>query len=190
MEEKTKHIVGLPTGKAHSDEVKQELEQLKEDQRLLIQWAEEKVQLASNGHELLEKYAHALDGDIANLTQYLTDSGQLVDEYMADEYGGMGDGGDPLYSDSMPARRMGSYRFGPASSGELEVQEIKPGELMRPKPWDLFFLVYKVELDYVVFVCVMHCGMLCCSSSYEANDNPLDLVKTAVELYSRWLHGA
>ena len=61
---------------------------LHENQALLMQWAEEKVQLAIAGYELLAQHQKSLDDDIHNLTQFLSDTGQLED-YMPDDYNGM-----------------------------------------------------------------------------------------------------
>ena len=114
VDDQVNRIAQIPSGKSRSEEVKQETEKLKADQSLLIQWSEEKVQLAVQGHELLGKYAQSLEGDITNLTQFLTDTGQLeIDEYMPDEYGMHQDA--HLY-DSVPARRAGSSKFGYTSS--------------------------------------------------------------------------
>ena len=122
VEEQCATVLAMPSGKAHAEQVKEKMQKIKNDQSLLIQWAEEKVQLAVTGHQLLEKYAHALDGDIANLTQYLTDTGQLVDEYMPDEYGV---NHEPHLYDNVTSRRAGSSRPGYTSSidGAVEMQE-------------------------------------------------------------------
>jgi len=75
------------TTKSSKEELQEMRDNLKGDQSLLIQWAEEKVQLAVLGHELLASYAKNLEDDIHNLTQFLTNTGQL-DEYLpVDEYG-------------------------------------------------------------------------------------------------------
>jgi hypothetical protein len=112
----------MPSGKAQAEQVKEKMQKIKDDQSLLIQWAEEKVQLAMTGHQLLEKYAHSLEGDIASLTQYLTETGQLVDEYMPDEYGV---NHEPHLYDNVTSRRAGSSRPGYTSSmdGAVEMQE-------------------------------------------------------------------
>ena len=64
------------TTKSSKEELQEMRDNLKGDQSLLIQWAEEKVQLAVLGHELLASYAKNLDDDIHNLTQFLTNTGQ------------------------------------------------------------------------------------------------------------------
>ncbi|KAI8100714.1 hypothetical protein M9434_005105 [Picochlorum sp. BPE23] len=114
VEDQVNRIAQIPSGKSRSEEVKQEAEKLKADQSLLIQWSEEKVQLAVQGHELLGKYAQSLEGDITNLTQFLTETGQLeIDEYMPDDYV-MNQ--EPHLYESVPARRAGSSRLGYTSS--------------------------------------------------------------------------
>jgi hypothetical protein len=94
------------TTKASKEELQELQSNLKADQSLLIQWAEEKVQLAVQGHELLESYATTLDGDIASLTQFLTDTGQLVDEYMPDDYGVTHEAHMYDSSDQQPTNRV------------------------------------------------------------------------------------
>ena len=88
---------------------------LHENQGLLMQWAEEKVQLAIAGYELLAQHQKSLDDDIHNLTQFLSDTGQLED-YMADDYSGMHadahlyESSEPL--GARPGRRGGSTMRG------------------------------------------------------------------------------
>ena len=122
MEEQCATVLAMPSGKAHAEQVKEKMQKIKDDQSLLIQWAEEKVQLAVTGHQLLEKYAHSLEGDVASLTQYLTETGQLVDDYMPDEYGV---NHEPHLYDNVTSRRAGSSRPGYTSSidGAVEMQE-------------------------------------------------------------------
>lgn len=97
------------TAKSSKEEIQDLREKLMGDQSLLIQWAEEKVQLAVLGHELLASYAKNLDDDIHNLTQFLTNTGQL-DEYLPiDEYG-MGHDANMYESSEQHQPRQGAMR--------------------------------------------------------------------------------
>ena len=97
------------TTKASKEELQNLRDKLKADQGLLIQWAEEKVQLAVLGHELLGSYAKNLDEDIHNLTQFLTNTGQL-DEYLpVDEYG-MGHDANMYETSEQQVPRQGGMR--------------------------------------------------------------------------------
>lgn len=118
--------------KSSKEELYELREKLKADQSLLIQWAEEKVQLAVLGHELLASYAKTLDEDIHNLTLFLTNTGQL-DEYLpVDEYG-MAHDANMYESSEQPRqggmRRATSSRLGgytTSMDGYEEEQSTKP----------------------------------------------------------------
>lgn len=97
------------TTKSSKEELLELRGKVKADQSLLIQWAEEKVQLAMLGHELLASYAKNLDDDVHNLTQFLTNTGQL-DEYLpVDEYG-MGQDVNMYESSEQQQPRQGGMR--------------------------------------------------------------------------------
>lgn len=108
---------GLTKGTA-KDEQTRMLDSLKatlhENQALLMQWAEEKVQLAMTGFELLLQQQKNLDEDIHNLTQFLSDTGQLED-YMPDDYNGVHPDAH-IYESSEPLARSGR-RGGSTSRG-------------------------------------------------------------------------
>jgi hypothetical protein len=105
-------IAQMAGSRSSKDDLEAMQNELRSDQCLLIQWAEEKVQLAVLGHELLVSHAKNLDLDIHNLTQFLTDTGQLED-YLPEEYGIHPDA--HMY-DSEPMPRSGR-RGGSSSRG-------------------------------------------------------------------------
>jgi hypothetical protein len=87
IQENCDALMRLPTTKGSADDVETLRERIKTDQALLIQWAEEKVQLALQGHELLDMYMSNLETDVAALQQELQDAGILDDVYaMEDSY--------------------------------------------------------------------------------------------------------
>jgi hypothetical protein len=104
---------------------------LHENQGLLMQWAEEKVQLALVGQELLMSHQRTLDEDVHNLTQFLSDTGQLED-YMPDEYHGVHpdvnvyESSDPPGSVARSGRRGGSTSRGAGYTTSADVYEEEP----------------------------------------------------------------
>ncbi|MEO2193695.1 MAG: hypothetical protein ABGY24_14715 [bacterium] len=104
---------------------------LHENQGLLMQWAEEKVQLALVGQELLLSHQRTLDEDVHNLTQFLSDTGQLED-YMPDEYHGVHpdvnvyESSDPPGSVARSGRRGGSTSRGAGYTTSADVYEEEP----------------------------------------------------------------
>ena len=104
---------------------------LHENQSLLIQWAEEKVQLALLGYEILRTHQTNLDQDVHHLTQFLSDTGQL-EEYMPDEYNGvhadahMYESSDPPASLARSGRRGGSTSRGAGYTTSADVYEEEP----------------------------------------------------------------
>ena len=104
---------------------------LHENQALLMQWAEEKVQLAIVGYELLMSQQKSLDEDVHNLTQFLSDTGQLED-YMPDEYHGVQHDMNVYESSDLPGsvarsgRRGGSTSRGAGYTTSADVYEEEP----------------------------------------------------------------
>jgi hypothetical protein len=72
-------------GKTPPDEITALRKKIEEEQALLIQWAEEKVQLALTGHELLDSQMANLSEDQNLFKEELNDQGIEVDGYV-DEY--------------------------------------------------------------------------------------------------------
>jgi len=115
------------SGKADAVEVSELRKRIQDDQALLIQWAEEKVQLALTGHELLDTHLGALENDVTNLTQELQENGQIVDDgYGVDDTGY----GLEIPAPEPPGRRGGGSRLHYATSYDsLEPSlDIRPGE--------------------------------------------------------------
>lgn len=95
----------LKSPKLPPDEVIALRKRIEEDQALLIQWAEEKVQLALTGHELLDSQMEQLATDISGLVTELQETGQLAE----DGYGAVDDYGMELaVPEPAPSRRTGS----------------------------------------------------------------------------------
>jgi hypothetical protein len=80
-------LLNLAPGKAPAEEVAALRKRIEEDQALLIQWAEEKVQLALTGHELLDTQMAQLETDLASFRDELGEQGIEVGEgYVMDDY--------------------------------------------------------------------------------------------------------
>lgn len=79
-------LMKFPPSKAGSEEVKSMRAALEADQRMLIQWCEEKVQLATQGYDLLDAHYGQLETDISTLTAELHVTGQLTDDIFQDEH--------------------------------------------------------------------------------------------------------
>jgi hypothetical protein len=104
-------VVGLlqrgatPSGrKPAADEVAETRAAIERNQRLLVQWAEEKVQLALTGHNLLQAHQTSLDMDIHALQGELAAAG-LGDMVGVDDYFGVTAMDDVL--PQPPPRRQG-----------------------------------------------------------------------------------
>ena len=191
VEERYKKILAMPAGKAHMAEVAAETKLLKEEQALLIQWAEEKVQLAGTGYEILETYAHNLEGDIGNLAQYLTETGQLVDDYMGDEYGMSA---DPNMYDSAPPKRSASRQLGYTSSMD-GFESVPPLETKPPRTCTCVYArvqVFHAHL-FMRHACIhgvsngrvgfTHYFMYICSDDTKNTDS-IDNLKTAIWVWA------
>ncbi|KAG7673635.1 hypothetical protein Ndes2526B_g02913 [Nannochloris sp. 'desiccata'] len=72
-------------GKTPPEEITALRKKIEEEQALLIQWAEEKVQLALTGHELLDSQMANLADDLGLFREELVEQGIEVDGYV-DEY--------------------------------------------------------------------------------------------------------
>ena len=74
-------------GKTPPEEIDGLRKKIEEEQALLIQWAEEKVQLALTGHELLDAQMGQLEGDLIAFKEELAEQGIEVDTgYVVDDY--------------------------------------------------------------------------------------------------------
>lgn len=130
IQENFEAVMAKSPGKGDAAEVAAMRKRIEDDQALLIQWAEEKVQLALMGHDLLEMHQEVLAQDQSALYHELTEMGLMQD----DAYG-VDDGyGLELQVPEPTGRRGGASRLqyaGSFDSLEPAALELRPGERRR-----------------------------------------------------------
>jgi hypothetical protein len=90
IQENFEAAVARPPGKAGAEGAAALRARVAADQALLCQWAEEKVQLALAGHELLDVQEAGLATDVAALSAELAEAGQLADDGFPYDEGELG----------------------------------------------------------------------------------------------------
>jgi hypothetical protein len=98
-------VLSKNPGKGSAEEVSALRARIDADQRLLIQWAEEKVQLATAGHELLDAHDMQLLTDVSALQQELAETGRYVEDGYAED--GYDMPAPPSMEQAQPSRRRG-----------------------------------------------------------------------------------
>lgn len=101
----------MKSPKQQEKEVTEMRSKIEAKQSLLIQWAEEKAQLALTGYELIDTQYEQVNADLAGLAAELQATGQMMD----DGYGGMDDYSMDL-APPEPTGRRGASRLHYAAS--------------------------------------------------------------------------
>lgn len=111
-------------GKTPPEEIEALRKKIDEEQALLIQWAEEKVQLALTGHELLDAQMGHLESDLVAFKEELAEQGVEVDAgYAVDDY--------PM---EMAAPETAARRSGAASRMQFGTYEsLDPAPSLEPR---------------------------------------------------------
>lgn len=112
---------------ANQNQVKEVLERVDADQRLLIQFAEEKVQLALRGYDVLDRHLSGLETDAAALTEELQANARLADALGEGAFGG---GATPAFDELGPGGTGRTARLRDLSSFDsLDAagSEFRPG---------------------------------------------------------------
>lgn len=112
IQDNFEELMKIPASKMESDEVSSLRKRLQEDQKLLIQWSEEKVQLATQGYDLLDAHYGQLENDITELTNVLQGNGQLTDDIYRDVYEDL----DVMGRRSASRMNLAAYDLDPMSS--------------------------------------------------------------------------
>uniref|UniRef100_A0A1D1ZRI2 Inhibitor of growth protein N-terminal histone-binding domain-containing protein n=1 Tax=Auxenochlorella protothecoides TaxID=3075 RepID=A0A1D1ZRI2_AUXPR len=115
--------VGLQ-GKLSKEQARELLERIEADQKLLVQFAEEKVQLAMQGYDLLDIHLLSLDADAAALAEELQANASLNDAFGPDAGFG-GNGG--AFDDPGTAPRTARLRDLSSYDSLEAVTDVKPG---------------------------------------------------------------
>ena len=118
-----------PGSKGDPAEVAALRKRIHEDQTLLIQWAEEKVQLAIAGHDMVKSFEIAIQKDVVELSTELQKAGLMDGEYEMDDYGM-----ETLPAPELPGRRGGSRLQYAASYDSLEptpILETRPAPVRK-----------------------------------------------------------
>ncbi|PSC75473.1 PHD finger ING2 [Micractinium conductrix] len=124
---------GGSRGKAGGDaprELKELRDQIDRDQQLLIQFAEEKVQLAVQGYDLLEQHLGQADLDIVHLEAELHAMGmgdQLTGMSMGPDYSG------GTFEDTVPTRQRAGSRMRDVPSFD-SIEQAAAAAAADPKP--------------------------------------------------------